>query len=303
MEEISKTQAQDELRTWIEEMRGQGIRRFELRCQRPGSGLLKDWIWTADNDAGPVLEPVHVAEQAQRLAEQNGRYQPGDHCFFELRAFRPTQDTDCGHHLIVVCAAGKGRASEERTAADTAGALQQMSLMLRDLHKLFIQDADMRVKHYEKLVGQLMDRNESLESRRFDTIRLAENMLSQHAEREAERLAETRNREMQQHMVGKIDLLLPVVINRLAGGGPGKGRPYMGEEIVRRLLGSLSKDQLDGMIGDGSGLSDDQRVLFGELYMSYAAQFEKEQEAKRKRTPINGPPADPSANGHATQKE
>jgi hypothetical protein len=102
-------------------------------------------------------------------------------------------------------------------------------------------------------------------------------------------------------MVQKLEMLLPIVVNRFAGGGPGKGRPYMGEAIVRQLLGSLTRDQLDSMIGDGSGLTDDQRALFGELYLSYAEQFEKEKERKRKGTRINDPAADASANG--TTKE
>lgn len=80
-----------------------------------------------------------------------------------------------------------------------------------------------------------------------------------------------------------------MILNRLTGGGKGKGAPMMGQTMVMKLLASLKPEQVDALT-TGLALEPEQIALFGELYMAYGDLAKREQARKQhaNRSHANG---------------
>jgi hypothetical protein len=242
-----------------------------------------------------------LAASVVRAAERHGRNMPGETCFYELRGFRAGGDTDQGQHLIVVKAAGKSTGvAEEQGSANLTQALAQVTRMLTDLHKLLITSQEGRAEQADRMIRTLGDQLARHEQSRMAVVLKSEELLNMNVERERERHEMQLESKRLEMMGDKLESLLPVFINRVMGGGPGKGTPYTGEEIVMQLLGSLKPEQIDGFMS-AAGFSPEQQALFGELYMSYASKFEEKR--KRKLNARGDAAANGTTNGTTHPKE
>jgi hypothetical protein len=138
----------------------------------------------------------------------------------------------------------------------------------------------------EKALTQAAARIDGYEARHLEQLALTDRLLSMQEERQAAREQAALDKEKHNFTKEKLDLLVPVLLNRLMGGGPGKGTPFFGEEIVQRLLGGLKPEQVDSLMQSGKlALTPEQLMLVGELYVSYG-----ERENARKRG-LNGAPS------------
>jgi hypothetical protein len=71
-------------------------------------------------------------------------------------------------------------------------------------------------------------------------------------------------------------MLFPIAMNRLLGGGPGKGTPFFGEEMVRQIMGNIKPDEVDAFMRT-TNMRPELQALFTELYLAY---WQKEQARK-----------------------
>jgi hypothetical protein len=143
----------------------------------------------------------------------------------------------------------------------------------------------------EKNTAHLVARIEGYEKRHLEQLALTDRLLSMQADREAAREQAALDKEKHAFTREKLDLLVPVLLNRIMGGGPSKGTPFFGEEMLQRLLGGLKPEQVDQLMRSGTmSLSPEQLMIVGELYMSYGERAD----AAKKRG-LNGAPTSPEA--------
>jgi hypothetical protein len=104
-----------------------------------------------------------------------------------------------------------------------------------------------------------------------------EELLSMRHERELELLKAQNAEKRKDHLLDKLDMLIPVAMSKVLPAGK---TPALGEELMRQLLKSLKREQLEAIVGN---LSPEQAALIHEIYVAYAAR-EETRDAKK----VNG---------------
>jgi hypothetical protein len=96
-------------------------------------------------------------------------------------------------------------------------------------------------------------------------------------------LAITKQRDV--FIQDRLECLLPVVLNRVLGGGPGKGTPFLGEEMVRQLVGRLSAEEVESI---AQAIRPELQALFVELYLAYWSNERQQEGVASKPAPESG---------------
>ena len=257
----------------------EGVTRVELRPTAAQSSIWRRPL-AANSDT------AKLAATAMSRASSAGAAMNCVRASFFLLAFDETGGEAIDQLPIVVAGgnAGKGESAEEGSAQE-----RLLGMLLKghtELHRLLITSQQGRTIASERMIANLSAALDNHEKRRIDTLDLYEKLVDGKARRERDEKAFALEERKADMLEKKIDQLAPIVVNRLMGGGPGKGTPYMGEEMVKQLLGGLSKETIDKLM---AGLPPEQVALFSELYMAYAAA----EEARK----INENAAKANANG------
>jgi hypothetical protein len=188
----------------------------------------------------------------------------------------------------------------QKAKGDTLTALtQQLQAVIAaeqsrtgELHRLLLQThaqwqetnqslVQRTLMHVEKSLTQQATRIEGYETRHLEQLALTDRLLSMAEERQKAREQMELDKSKHNYTKEKLDMMVPVIINRLMGGGPGTGTPFFGEEMLTKFLGGLKPEQIDRLM-QSNLLTQEQMMLVGELYMSYA-----QREEARKRG-LNG---------------
>jgi hypothetical protein len=119
-------------------------------------------------------------------------------------------------------------------------------------------------------------------------LEMYEKLQSMQMDRERERAEMQLAEERQKFLAGKVEMVLPVLMNRLLGGGPGKGTPFFGEEMVRQIMGNISPQEVEAFMRSAA-LRPELQTLFTELYLSYWNQEQARKASAEK------PPTDPAS--------
>jgi hypothetical protein len=144
------------------------------------------------------------------------------------------------------------------------------------------------------MIAKLLERNDQHESKRALVLDTWEKVASLKMEQQHHELQMKLEEQRQKFLVDKLDMLAPILLNRALGGGPSKGTPYFGEEIVRQLLGKMKPHQIEGLMRNQPIQWDPEQImLFSELYMAYA---EREKQKKRAEGEAAGEDAHASSN-------
>lgn len=132
---------------------------------------------------------------------------------------------------------------------------------------------------------------------RLETYKRLEEMHSMHLERQLAIEAADKKGKREDRVMGMIETYGPLVFNRVAGGGPGKGGP-LGKDMMQKLWASFSTTQLKAMVAAGD-LSTEQLAIFLELAESYGEEYEQKQQGEARRLEAakarNGQPEDAAA--------
>jgi hypothetical protein len=171
-----------------------------------------------------------------------------------------------------------------------------------DLHRLLLASHEGRTASLERQLAYLTERVEAADKRHMTVLQLAEAMASAKLEREMQeqhlRLEEQKHRWLSE----KLDRFVPIVINRALGGGPGTGKLFMGEELIRQLFGSMDGPRVEALLkGEPISLTTDEAMLVAEIYTTYGT-AEKAHEAMRART-LNGAASANGATAAGAEKE
>ena len=273
---------QQQIQEWLTEARAQGARRVELRVKLDGS-MVRAWPLVGNENAGTPGDE-EIAAQIVKRAEREGLAQPSQRVTFTVMAFLEGE-AYCDRTMLVVDGANaKGRGLEEEAEPTTIGILMQLSRMVGEQHRLLLSSQESRHVHAERMIERLESQNATLQAERLKVWETAERLSNMQLEREAARRSLELEGKRDEFLFQKLDAMIPVLLNRLLGGGPGKGTPFFGEEMVRVLLGSLSGEQVDAMLQNQPlSLSQEQMAIIAELTMAY-----KQREEQRKKRSLNG---------------
>jgi hypothetical protein len=265
---------------WIDSLKAEGITRLELR---PAASPTSVWRrpLAANTDTGKLCGAILAR------AQSHGAAMPCVRASFFLLAFDTTGGEAIDQQTVVVAGgnAGKGESAEEGTAQERL--VNHLLRSHNELHRLLISSQEGRTLASERMIANLSSALDNHEKRRTATLDLYERLVDGHAQRELTTKQFALEEKKADMLERKIDQLTPIVVNRFLGGGPGKGTPYMGEEMVKQLLGSLTPETVEKLM---QGLPAEQSALFAELYMAYAAAEEKRKvnEGAKKAEPGGG---------------
>ena len=257
--------SETEIAEWVESVKSDGVVRLALKASG-GVTHIKLFELAANAD------PMRIAKTAIERAKTRGATMGCVRAMFFLYAYSAAGGEHVDEQVIVVPGgnAGKGESSEEGTAQE-----RMTNHLLRahvELHRLLITSQESRSIASERIIESLSAQLDRHERRRIETLDLHEKLVDGHERRDLAQKQFLLEEKRQDMLERKIDLLAPILVNRLMGGGPGKGTPYMGEEMVKQLLGSLAPETVEKLM---SSLPAEQTALFSELYMAYAAAEEK----------------------------
>jgi hypothetical protein len=268
----------DRVTGWVERVRRDGAATVELRL---GSERVRAWPLESLSDCDVAAEAVVVMDEESAEQPTHGLLS------YRLVALRSDDREPFARLMLPV--QPKTTVQESVGSGDSAasGALhvlqdhaREQGSLIRDLVRLQIEaragGEGLLLEHNRQLTRQVVE----YEKRRIAMYEVYEDALSHRQQRENEaRLADLAEKR-QQYLADRIDMLFPLVLNRVLGGGRGKGAPA-GNEMFRSLLGSMTPAQIDALTsGQPFAWSQEQTVLIGELYTSFAREAE---DRKRKR--------------------
>ncbi len=147
------------------------------------------------------------------------------------------------------------------------------------------------VRHYKEESDRKDARIRELEERQTAVLRMYEELLSAKHERELEMLKAQNAEKRKDHLLDKLDMLVPIAMSKVL---PASKTPALGEELMRQLLKSLSRDQLSALV---THLSPEQAALIHEIYLAYCEREEKRDAKKNGTNGVNGTAN--GAGGHA----
>ena len=175
--------------------------------------------------------------------------------------------------------AGGGLNDERAQAASVVG------LLMKHTHasaQLALGTTIDIVAHYKEESERKDARIRELEERQARVLTMYEELLSAKHERELEMLRATNSEKRKDHLLEKLDMLIPVAVAKVLPGG-GKNAA-LGEELMRQLLKSLSREQLGALVGH---LNPEQAALIHEIYVAYCER-EEQRDAAKKTNGVNG---------------
>jgi hypothetical protein len=135
------------------------------------------------------------------------------------------------------------------------------------------------VRHYKEESDRKDARIRELEERQTAVLRMYEELLSAKHERELEMLKAQNSEKRKDHMLEKLDMVIPIAMAKVM---PASKTPALGEELMRQLLKSLSREQLGALT---SHLRPEQAALIHEIYLAYC---EREEKRDAKKNGANG---------------
>ena len=321
----TQTEHVEAVREWVSEILAQGCQLVWLRA-RIGDRPIRNWESIAAN-----AEPEKIAQEIVRAAMRDAQQLTVAEAGYLLLAYRtspPASPSDyvnsCTLELAGKGARKPGEAVNYGEQATMAGLQTQHMRFAENLHRLVFTNQEKYDDRNEKEVLWLRGRVAELEkelrgqaARGIRIVAMQEELMDERLERELRRRRMAMDERKQDMLGEQLEQLFPVAMNRLLGGGPGKGAPMMGETLLMKLLGSFKPEQMDRIMNE-LDLEPGQVALLSELYLAYGEKFAK---YKQKREHVvregeedgahangangaasNGapPPATPPANGAAS---
>jgi hypothetical protein len=258
------------LKEWLGQIIGKapgGAARVDLcewRTSGPGPRIT---FWNVSS--GADLESI--ATEVQATAASDGAGHAAARVPYMLLALSPESGESLHRYPLDVPGSGvkPGDAYDLAGASDLAGVTSQLMRANNDTHALLIKAHQNRDDGYLKIIALLQDRLGKHETRITDLLDAQQRLMAYTLEREELREQRKHADKRDEQLVEQLGIWGPVVLNRLLGGGGGKGAPA-GSLLIESILGSLQPDQIKVLM-DGELLTAEQKIALGELYMSFAS--------------------------------
>ena len=286
-----------ELARWLQRQVDEKRTRVVLR-QRASSGDQRVREWPLDGAQASELANAIYATAVDDAKNQRG----GGAVHYGLFAYANGQKSLVDRMLLTIDNAEKARSTalatldgggagvDDEDALERAQKATLMGLLMKHTHasaQLALGHTVDIVRHYKEESERKDARIRELEERHEKVLAMYEELLSMKHERELEMLRAQNSEKRKDHLLDKLDMLVPIAVAKVI---PAAKTPALGEELMRQLLKSLSRQQLAELVGH---LSPEQAALLHEIYVAYAER-EEQRDEKKKANGVNG-----SANGAA----
>jgi len=267
---------------WLQKQVNEKRTRVVLR-QRVGTGdqLVREWR-LADINPSELATAIHeraledAAHQAGPVQYGLFAYVDGQKSYVD-RTFLTIENDTAGRPITALATLNASLDDDER--AQRAGVV---GLLMKHTHasaQLALGHTVDIVRHYKEESDRKDARISELEERQTAVLRMYEELLSAKHERELEMLKAQNSEKRKDHLLDKLDMLVPIAMSKIL---PASKTPALGEELMRQLLKSLSRDQLSALV---SHLSPEQAALIHEIYIAYC---EREEKRDAKKNGANG---------------
>lgn len=289
------------IKEWLDDVARSKVTRIELHSKIDSKIVTTLQLGTGANDGEDLGS---VAERLFNRAVREGAAIPVVRATFFLFAYKGDGPNYCDSTSIVVDGANaKGKSAEhvEEYDSSVTGLLTQLMRTNLDQTRLILNSQESRHVHAEQLIDRQAKEITRLTSERIEVWKLLEQVQTMHLEREQIRQAMVLEGKRDEFIFEKLNAIVPVALNRLMGGGPGKGTPYFGEEMLRSLLGSFTPEQTDAMLKNQPlCLSEAQLAVIAELTLAYA---EKEKQKQRRHINVEAKKVEESEANGISSKE
>ena len=266
------------LTRWLQKQASDKHSRVVLRQRVQGgeNQLVREWRLA---DVIPSELAAVIYERAiEDAAQQKGAVQYGLFAYAEGQKSyvdRTFLNVDGGSKSTAIATLDANLEDDER--AQRAGVV---GLLMKHTHasaQLALGHTVDIVRHYKDESDRKDARIRELEERQTAVLRMYEELLSAKHERELEMLKAQNAEKRKDHLLDKLDMLVPIAMSKVL---PASKTPALGEELMRQLLKSLSRDQLSQLV---IHLSPEQAALIHEIYLAYCEREEK-RDAKKNGT-------------------
>jgi hypothetical protein len=289
-----------ELARWIQRQLDEKRSRVVLR-QRSSTGDQRVREWRLVDINSSELASAIYAGAVDDAKNQRGTVQYG------LFAYVDGHKSHADRMLFCI----EGESERPRSTAlatlgagdddDDEGSLERiqkanlMGLLMRHTHasaQLALGHTVDIVRHYKEESERKDARIRELEEAREKALAMYEELLSMKHERELEMLRAQNSEKRKDQLLDKLDMLVPIAMSKVI---PASKTPALGEELMRQLLKSLTREQLGQLV---SHLSPEQAALIHEIYIAYVER-EEQRDAKKKANGVNGSAGGATNGSHA----
>lgn len=183
---------------------------------------------------------------------------------YELRGKR-ADGSDCGAHPFFVPGAPKAHGIPEdmNLAAGFASTMK----MYNELGGVLVRAFAGRDDAWKQQNELLLQQNIELRKEHHEVLQMHQKHVLFEAERRRLDAGIAREEKKDDWIMENLGGLLPLIANRLAGGGPGKGAPAA-PQMLEAFFSGFSAETLEMLMGPGSPLTETQKMIFQEAYMS-----------------------------------
>ena len=227
---------------------------------------------------GVTYWPLSAATEADKLAAeivgdamQDGAAQPGLRVTYMACALKNDRSQVHRFHIMVPAAGGRPgatRAEATPDVSDMAGVLVALMRTNNEQSQIVIKATQGRDDVYQRQIDNLSKQLEIEQKRALEATTLYHKLTSMQFEQQRVIAASKRAEENDEFIREKISDLVPFLLNRFAGGGPGKGAPGA-DPLLARIFERFTPEQIEEL-RTTTLLTDEQKLLFFELYQSVA---------------------------------
>lgn len=294
-------QAQElvELARWLQRQVDEKRSRVVLR-QRSSGGDQRVREWRLVDIIASELAGAIYAGAVDDAKHQKGIVQYGLFAYVDGQKMHADRMLFCienpdGKRSTALATLDAGGEDEDDGAIERMQKANLMGLLMKHTHasaQLALGHTVDIVRHYKEESERKDARIRELEDRHEKVLAMYEELLSMKHERELEMLRAQNSEKRKDQMLDKLDMLVPIAMSKVI---PASKTPALGEELMRQLLKSLSREQLSQLVGH---LSPEQAALIHEIYVAYAEREEK-RDAQKKANGVNGANGATNGSPHA----
>ncbi len=274
-----------ELTRWLQRQVDERRARVVLR-QRAGSGgadqTVREWRLTE-------IVASELATQIHNRALEDSTHQRGP-VQYGLFAYVEGHKSYVDRTFLTIDDGGAGETSASSSLAtlnqddpsERAQSATLVALLMKHTHasaQLSLGNTIDIIRHYKEDAATKDARIRELEERHSKVLQMYEELLSMKHERELEMLRAQNSEKRKDHLLDKLDMLVPIAMSKVL---PASSTPALGQELMRQLLKSLSREQLAALV---KNLNPEQAALIHEIYVAYC---ENEEKRDKKKNGVNG---------------
>lgn len=252
-------------RNAMADRRDGACRKFVLRHQTGGKGGgAQVSMWEVESHHRHADSANALAEEISMTAESDASGIGGTQRYV-LHAYHGESEKPTDRLTFRVDGDEEGDSDDfSSEPANAKGVLSQMMRHNEAMMKGTLMGLTSVMTTMQRQMAKQADRLEHMETDRFRTIEVMERLFSQEHQRKLELQKQESRESMTRELMGKLQLFLPVVANKIAGK---QLMPAPVNEVLTGFLNTLSPEQAATIFG---ALNDEQRHFLQE-FMSAAS--------------------------------